>query len=162
MEYKKVPASFNKMQVIQLKVATEDNTISAEAIADFEDLDIQERDWTAEEESIIVGIEIEHFPDEGPWGLLGFVSFTDNQAEDRRDGALGLMPPFNQVHILEGALSDNIPWESLYKEHFWDGGYGIVVEELHSIYLVGTAHNIDALAAKHYACIAYVYIVQKG
>ena len=78
MEYKDVPKGFTKRMVIQLKAATETNTIAAATTVDIEDLDIQERDWVAEEDTYLVGVEIQHFPDRAQWEALGFISGIDN------------------------------------------------------------------------------------
>lgn len=160
MEYKTVPKGYTKRIVVQLKAATETNTIGAGVTADLEDLDVQERDFVAEEDSFLVGVEIQHFPDREQWEALGFINGTDNQEEARRDGTKGLIPPLNQIHTW-GTSPDVVTQESMYQSWFAGEGKGYLVEEDDEIYLVGNAHNLSA-GGLHYACLAYLHFLQKA
>ena len=160
MDYKTVPKTFTKRLVVQLKAATDTNTIGAGVTADLEDLDIQERDFIAEEDTYIVGIEVQHFPDREQWEALAFISGIDNQEEARRDGTKGLFPPFCQIHTW-GTSPDVVTQESMYQKWFSGDGKGYLLEEDDEIFLVGNAHNLSA-GALHYAALAYVHILQKG
>ena len=160
MEYKNVPASFTKRIVVQLKAGTNGVTIGAGVTANFADLSIQQRDYVAEEDTYIVGIEIQHFPDREQWEALGFISAIDASAEARRDGTKGMMPPFVQIHTW-GTPPDVITQENMYGAWFSGDGKGYLVEEDDEIYLVGNAHNLSA-GALEYTCLAYVHVLQKG
>lgn len=161
MEYKNVPAGYTKRIVVQLKAATSTNQIAAGVTADLNDLDTQERDWVAEEDTYLVGVEIQHFPDKAPWEALAFVSANDSQDEDRRDGTKGLIPPFCQIHTWFGA-AEYITQESGMDRTWFSGeGKGYLIEEDDEIFLVGNAHNLDT-SAHHFAVLCYLHLLQKG
>lgn len=160
MEYKTVPKGFTKRIVLLLKAATDTNTIGAGVTADLEDLDVQERRFTAEEDTYIVGVEVQHFPDREQWEALAFVSGTDSQAEDNRSGTQGLIPPHNQIHTW-GTSPDVVTQEDMYRAWFAGDGKGYLLEEDDRIWLVGNAHNLSA-GGLHYAALAFVHVIQKG